>query len=173
MGCGHGWALMLDDQDVSQLLPVRSDQFENGVSSMMGLSLDKTLMQSMRQFFVSPRDRQWSHDRDVLLNHPPAQTDPFVLHIKGCLLISRIKIFNSRFRAKYYAGDPSTVTYNFNTASDVDSLEAKDIRNTPGFIELSELIGRFQHSFPTHLRHPLQNSVVNPHLFSACTAPLL
>ena len=31
-GCGNGWALFLDDQDVSQLLPVRGDQFELGAS---------------------------------------------------------------------------------------------------------------------------------------------
>ena len=32
-GCGNGWALSLDDQDISQLLPVRGDQFEDGVRS--------------------------------------------------------------------------------------------------------------------------------------------
>ncbi|KAG6877642.1 hypothetical protein C0993_005351 [Termitomyces sp. T159_Od127] len=32
-GCGNGWALSLDDQDISQLLPVRGDQFENSVIS--------------------------------------------------------------------------------------------------------------------------------------------
>jgi hypothetical protein len=31
-GCGNGWALFLDDQDVSQLLPVQGDQFEFGAS---------------------------------------------------------------------------------------------------------------------------------------------
>jgi hypothetical protein len=31
-GCGNGWALFLDDQDVSQLLPVQGDQFELGAS---------------------------------------------------------------------------------------------------------------------------------------------
>jgi hypothetical protein len=29
---GNGWAMCMDDQDVSQLLPVRGDQFENGVN---------------------------------------------------------------------------------------------------------------------------------------------
>lgn len=32
MGSGNGWALCLDDQDVCQLLPLRGDQFERGVS---------------------------------------------------------------------------------------------------------------------------------------------
>ena len=31
-GCGNGWALFLDDQDVSQLLPVQGDQFEREAS---------------------------------------------------------------------------------------------------------------------------------------------
>jgi hypothetical protein len=31
-GSGNGWALSLDDQDVTQLMPVRGDQFDQGVS---------------------------------------------------------------------------------------------------------------------------------------------
>lgn len=31
-GCGNSWALFLDDQDVSQLMPVQGDQFEQGAS---------------------------------------------------------------------------------------------------------------------------------------------
>lgn len=30
---GNGWAMTIDDQDVSQLMPVRRDQFEAGVIS--------------------------------------------------------------------------------------------------------------------------------------------
>ncbi|KAF5377608.1 hypothetical protein D9615_005317 [Tricholomella constricta] len=59
-GCGNGWALSLDDQDVSQLLPVRGDQFEHGI-------------------LVTPQDRQWAHTRDLLLVHPEKQTDSFIL----------------------------------------------------------------------------------------------
>ena len=29
---GNGWAMSMDDQDISQLLPVRGDQFQFGVS---------------------------------------------------------------------------------------------------------------------------------------------
>ena len=36
-GCGNGWALFLDDQDVSQLLPVQGDQFEGGASAVFYL----------------------------------------------------------------------------------------------------------------------------------------
>lgn len=31
-GCGNSWALFLDDQDISQLLPVQGDQFEQEAS---------------------------------------------------------------------------------------------------------------------------------------------
>jgi hypothetical protein len=31
-GSGNGWALSLDDGDISQLLPVRGDQFDAGVN---------------------------------------------------------------------------------------------------------------------------------------------
>lgn len=31
-GCGNSWALFLDDQDISQLLPVQGNQFEQGAS---------------------------------------------------------------------------------------------------------------------------------------------
>lgn len=34
-GMGNGWALCLDDQDISQLLPVRGDQFEQGVEHFL------------------------------------------------------------------------------------------------------------------------------------------
>lgn len=116
--------------------------------------------------------RQWSHDWDVLTNHPPGITDAFVLYIKSCLLLSRVKSFNSRFRTKFYSGDPSTVT--FRSGSDgAGQMVPKDIRETPAFVSLNQLIEQFRESFPPHLRHPVQNGVVTPHLFSASTAPLL
>lgn len=37
MGCGHGWALMLDDKDITQMLPLTAAQFENGVRGLMEL----------------------------------------------------------------------------------------------------------------------------------------
>ena len=33
MGSGHGWALMLDDEDVTQLLPMRGEDFDAMVRS--------------------------------------------------------------------------------------------------------------------------------------------
>ena len=36
---GNGWAMSLDDQDVSQLLPVRADQFEQGVRIFLSFAM--------------------------------------------------------------------------------------------------------------------------------------
>lgn len=38
-GTGNGWALSLDDLDVCQLLPLRGDQFEQGVNKNFGLGV--------------------------------------------------------------------------------------------------------------------------------------
>ena len=35
---GNGWAMSLDDQDISQLLPVRADQFQQGVRILLIIS---------------------------------------------------------------------------------------------------------------------------------------
>ncbi|CCL98861.1 uncharacterized protein FIBRA_00868 [Fibroporia radiculosa] len=140
MGCGHGWALMIDDQDVTQLLPIHAP----------------------------PSERQWSHAPDVLVVHPPEQADSFVMYVKACMLLSRVKSFNARFRAKLYAGDPSMATYN-----ESDTFKPKDMRTSPAFQELTTLIGKFKDSFPAHLRNPVENGLVDSYLFSACTAPWL
>ncbi|THV08165.1 hypothetical protein K435DRAFT_1805 [Dendrothele bispora CBS 962.96] len=84
-GCSNAWALSLDDQDVTQLLPVRSDQFEQGV-------------------LVPPKERQWAHTPELLLNHTDGQVDPFILYIKACVLLSKVKTFNLRFRGTALCG---------------------------------------------------------------------
>lgn len=119
------------------------------------------------------QDRQWSSDPNLLFVHPPDHTDPFVLFIKATILISRVKTFNSRFRAKYYAGDPATVKFNYDPNGELESVEPKDIRLGPAFMDVSRSISRFQNSIPVDLRDPVKDGVVNPHIFATCTAPLL
>ncbi|KAJ7070941.1 hypothetical protein C8F01DRAFT_1108418 [Mycena amicta] len=80
-GCSNGWAMSLDDQDVSQLLPVRGDHFEKGV-------------------LVTPHNRQWAQTRDLMVVHPEDQTDSS----------ARAKVFNTRFRSKYHFGDMSVMS---------------------------------------------------------------
>lgn len=118
---------------------------------------------------VPPQGRQFSQDADILIRHPPDQTDPFILHIKACMLLSRVKIFNARFRTRYYAGDPST----FIVGPDGRRAPASDIRRTPAFLDLVHLVRDFQESIPPQHKRPMQDGAVNAHLFMVCTTPHL
>lgn len=71
-GCSNGWAMTLDDQDVSQLLPVRGDHYEKGV-------------------LVAPADRQWAHTRDLLLVHLKDQTDSYAHILAGSPILTFIR----------------------------------------------------------------------------------
>lgn len=149
-GCSNGWALSLDDQDISQLLPVRGDQFDQGI-------------------LVTPQDRQWPHSRlgELLLTHPENQIDSFILYIKTTILLSHVKTFNMRFRAKHFAGDESVITsvsFNGNFPS---SSHPIDPRGSPAFIELDHVVSSFLSTFPSHLRNPINNNIVDNHLYSA------
>ncbi|TFK77005.1 hypothetical protein BDN72DRAFT_754042 [Pluteus cervinus] len=148
-GTGNGWALSLDDQDVSQLLPVRGDFFEQGV-------------------LVPPHERQWAHSPDLLLVHSDEQTDSFVLYIKGTILICEVKAFNLRFRARHFAGDAAVVTPYSEGQQPTDPV---DPRGSQAFIELDHIVSSFRASFPGHLRNPILNNVVDNHLYSACLIP--
>ncbi|KAJ7361636.1 hypothetical protein DFH08DRAFT_844736 [Mycena albidolilacea] len=148
-GSANGWAMNLDDQDISQLLPVRGDHFEQGV-------------------LVTPPDRQWAHTRDLLLLHPDNQTDSFVLYIKAVMLISRVKTFNLRFRAKHFFGDVTMMSpHNEQT----NPAEPVDPRGSPAFMEVDQVAERFRSSFPSRLRQPIMGQVVDQHLYLACTMP--
>ncbi|KDQ63649.1 hypothetical protein JAAARDRAFT_148211 [Jaapia argillacea MUCL 33604] len=149
-GCGNGWALSLDDLDVSQLLPVRGDVFQQGS-------------------LVLPQERQWSHSRDLFLTHPEDQTDSFVLYIKAVMLLSRIKSFNLRFRARHYAGDPATMSPPPVPGS--SAPQRFDPRTTPGFVELDTLAAKFRPSFPREYSDPIIMNTVDPHLYTACLVP--
>ncbi|KAF5390304.1 hypothetical protein D9757_002838 [Collybiopsis confluens] len=143
-GCSNGWALSLDDQDISQLLPVRLDQFENGT-------------------LVSPSERQWAHSNDLLSVHPEKQTDGLILYVKATLLLSKVKTFNSRFRAKHFAGDgEGNLSYNTFRAD-----EPVDPRNTMAFIDLDGTVTSFIATFPTHLRNPVIDGKMDCTLFAA------
>ncbi|KAJ7110114.1 hypothetical protein C8R44DRAFT_801404 [Mycena epipterygia] len=148
-GCSNGWSLCLDDQDVSQLLPVRGDQYEQGV-------------------LVTPPNRQWAHTRDLLLLHPEKQTDSFVLYVKAVMMISKVKTFNFRFRAKHFFGDASVMSPHTDR---INPLEPVDPRGSPAFMELDNITSAFRASFPSHLRNPIVLNVVDQHLYAACLMP--
>jgi hypothetical protein len=121
------------------------------------------------QILVSPSERQWAQSDDLLLVHPEEQTDPFILYIKGSILISRVKNFNIRFRARHFAGDASATS--LKTVPNVDVSEPVDPRGSPAFIEIDHLASSFRASFPNHLKNPITDNVVDPHLYTATLMP--
>ncbi|EKM56901.1 uncharacterized protein PHACADRAFT_254278 [Phanerochaete carnosa HHB-10118-sp] len=148
--CGNSFAMMLDDLDVCQLLPVCGDSYEQGTQ-------------------VSMRERQWSHDKRMFLSHAPNQTDSFVLFIKTTILLSHVKNFNLRYRGRYYQGDPSMYAPN----PVIESPATYDPRSSPAFKELDSLIAAFRPAFPSHLKNPVQDEMVDAYLYAAnCGAQL-
>ncbi|KAF8622905.1 hypothetical protein AX15_006667 [Amanita polypyramis BW_CC] len=147
-GCGNGWALSLDDQDVSQLLPVRGEEFDRG-------------------HLVLPQDRQWAHTRNIILDNPEQITDPFTLYIKGSILISHVKAFNLRFRTRHYAGDATVSSDYWNQSTSI----CADPRGSQAFLELDYMIDSFTSTFPGHCRNPIMNNIVDGHLYTAWLMP--
>lgn len=119
----------------------------------------------MLQIAVPDAERQWSYDRDLLLWHPAEQTDAFALRVKSTILLSRVKNFNSRFRACLYAGAPALAG-----AHRVARVKAADPRATAAFAELDRTIAGFAAAFPPHLQRPVDGQTVDTHLFTACSA---
>ncbi|TFY75169.1 hypothetical protein EWM64_g8842 [Hericium alpestre] len=160
-GCSNGWALSLDESDVTQMLPVKGELFDFGTPA-------------------TPDIRQWSHTKNVLLTHPDDQTDSFTLYIKGNMLLSRVKAYNLRFRSKRFKGDedvaydPSYANY-WEPHHTAEGYPTKDLstdpRRTPLFVEIDRIAMSFRASFPHHLRNPMPDGVVDSHLYTAHLIP--
>ncbi|KZT75140.1 hypothetical protein DAEQUDRAFT_720354 [Daedalea quercina L-15889] len=156
LGTGNAWAMTLDDLDISQLLPLRRDQFERGL-------------------LVLPQERQWSHERDTPIKHPEGQVDGFILYVKATMVLSRVKTFNLRFRSQYHSGEPSMQIVNMPNPPphafrySGSNGEPIDPRQTPAFAQLDQFLIAFRSSFPVHLRNPAKDQI-DVHLFRACSA---
>jgi hypothetical protein len=177
-GCSNGWALSLDDLDVSQLLPISGFNFELGVCMMLLCWLCNSVLNERLQASWTGSERQHALGKDILLLHPEDQVDSFNLYIKGSILLSRVKAFNLRFRAKRFKGDPAyTYSPTYAELWEKDSDETKDVtadpRRTPGFIEIDHVASMFRQSFPLHLRNPIRDGRVDSHLYSASLIPHL
>ena len=113
---------------------------------------------------VSYNVRQWCHVREAVLFHPPDITDSFTLYIKSTKLLSFIKDFNHRYKMKSNLGDTRFLP--------VRSFEPQaygdqpDIRSSPAFLELDQLLVSFQSSFPSNLKDPFRNGLVDSHLYT-------
>jgi len=151
MGTGNGWSLSLDDADICQLLPLRGDQFEQGI-------------------LVYPSERQWSHERNIITDHKDGQLDSFTLYIKGSILLSRIKTFNLRFKGKHFNGDSSVISPHNSPTENADCI---DIKEAPAFRDLEETISKLKQGWPVHLRNPASGNAVDPYLYTACMIPHL
>ena len=110
-------------------------------------------------------ERQLSQCSDLLLIHPPNQTDSFVLFIKSTMLLSKVKNFNLRIRAKYFAQDPSLPQ-----AYPLSDIRF-DPRDTPEFGAMSSLALAFTDSLPTRYKDAMPNGTVDPLIYSTLMAP--
>ncbi|KAG8864484.1 hypothetical protein FRB96_004987 [Tulasnella sp. 330] len=81
LSAGTVWPLCLQDDDVSQYLPIRSIDFPGQ--------------------FIPLADRQRLNTPKAVVIHPPALTDSFTLYIKACVLLGKVKTFNYRFKTKF------------------------------------------------------------------------
>ncbi|KAI8980709.1 hypothetical protein BD414DRAFT_420621 [Trametes punicea] len=144
----NNFAMMLDDEDIAQMLPVRGVDFERGT-------------------VVPPNERQWSYQPDVIVNHLEDQTDSFILHVKASMLLSKVKVFNSRYRVKRHLGDPAMQP---NPAGIPEMPYSNLIQAAPAFVELERLIATFKQSLPTKLKDPLYSGVLDVGLFTALSS---
>ncbi|KAG9013639.1 hypothetical protein FRB94_001744 [Tulasnella sp. JGI-2019a] len=78
---GTVWPLTLQDDDISQLFPVRAEDYPG-----------KEVAEADRQRLTTPK---------ALYTHPPSVTDSFTLYIKASILLGKVKTFNGRFKLKY------------------------------------------------------------------------
>lgn len=123
-------------------------------------------------------ERQHALGKDILLLHPEDQVDSFNLYIKASILLSRVKAFNLRFRAKRFMGDPAYIyspMYAEVWEKDYDEVQdvTADPRRTSGFIEIDHNASMFRQSFPLHLRNPIRDGRVDSHLYTASLIPHL
>jgi len=99
-----------------------------------------------------------------VLFHPPDITDSFTLYIKSTMLLSFVKNFNHRYRIKSNLGDARFLpARNFATQVYGDQ---PDIRSSPAFLELDQLLMSFRSSFPGNLKDPFRNGQVDTHLYT-------
>lgn len=86
------------------------------------------------------------------------------------MLLSRVKVFLGRFKGRFYAGDSNMFTP---AALHCASLEDLDCRDSPAFSEVDQLLSSFYASFPSHLRNPVHDGLVDCYLYTACSATQL
>lgn len=138
----------IDDKDVSQLFPLRQDQWEQGV-------------------MVLPHDRQYAHARDALSSYPLDQTDPFIMYCKASLLMSKVKNFCLRYRSMQFSGDPSVRLPEGAPEIPSSHPNPEVIRRVPAFVELNQMIQIMKASFPTSMKSAMKDGKLNLYTYGA------
>ncbi|KAG8945758.1 hypothetical protein FRC04_000524 [Tulasnella sp. 424] len=82
---GTVWPLTISDDDVSQMMPCRLNDFNN-------------------ESYVPTQGRQHLFTPKMIVNHPPLMTDAFTLYLKASILLGKVKTFNVRFKMRYTDG---------------------------------------------------------------------
>ncbi|GJE87922.1 Zn(II)2Cys6 transcription factor [Phanerochaete sordida] len=147
-GAGHAWPMNIDDLDISQLFPLRQDQWEQGV-------------------MVLANDRQFSHARNALTVYPPEQTDPFIMYTKASMLMSRVKNFCLRFRQMQFAGDPAVRIPDSQPELPGPGPNSGSIRDSPAFVELNQTIQLMKASFPPSMKTVIKDGKLDLYTYGA------
>ncbi|KAH9944126.1 uncharacterized protein BXZ73DRAFT_39528 [Epithele typhae] len=140
----NNFAMFLDDEDIAQLLPIKGESFEAGESVPTSL-------------------RQWSHDPKLFSTHVD-EMDSFGLHVKSTILMSRVKVFNTRFRIRRHLGDPK---YTPQMMVKEYPATPRFMLSVPAFTELDMSITTFLENLPPHMKTPVVNGVIDPALLIA------
>ncbi|TBU45207.1 hypothetical protein BD309DRAFT_860573 [Dichomitus squalens] len=147
-GAINNFAMFLDDEDVCQMLPVRAEQFEQGI-------------------LVPSDNRQWSHEPGIVHEHMDEQIDSFGLHVKASMILSKVKLFNSRYKMRRHRGDPALEP----DPAGLPGMPRPDlIQSTPAFVEIDNSIKSFLASLPSHLKDPFADGAIDVSLLTAISS---
>ena len=113
---------------------------------------------------MPPRDRQWSHEPGVVDKHLDGQIDSFGLHVKAAMILSKVKVFNGRYKMRRHLRDPAMEP----DPAGIPGIPRPDlIQTAPAFVEIDKLIKTYLDSFPPHLKDPLANGTIDVSLLTA------
>ena len=116
---------------------------------------------------VPPRDRQWSHEPGIIDKHLDDQIDSFGLHVKASMILSKVKLFNGRYKMRRHRGDPAMIP----DPAGLPGIPRADlIQTAPAFVEIDNLIKSFLTSLPPRLKDPFANGTVDVSLFTAISS---
>ncbi|KAG8940390.1 hypothetical protein FRC04_005274 [Tulasnella sp. 424] len=168
------WPLTISDDDVSQMMPCRLNDFNSGV-------------------YVPIQGRQHLFTHKMLTTHPVLTTDSFTLYLKGSVLLGKVKTFNIRFKMRYTdGGGPTSMGGSVYTAAPLDQDQSQpspeylygapsstasskvDARETAEFQVLDNLIRSFISSIPKEFKDPVPTELevkLDPVLYTAHLLP--